>query len=320
MRAASASAIQSAAVEKCDLQSIESMCSYLAETVLEEELEEEHIAGDDDSVASCSDTEGSTAWLSKDLSMQSSDQEDTTVSDCTVEPPDYSKLDATIIVDSDISPPLKQSVGHRDDEARDLVVANLLQTLLNNKSGKGAKTKEQQERLDVLAMAMMSEEIRARRLQSAVTRVFGMSRAQQDRGLTLLGMQAKDPAKPILTMPKMGHSFGPKAKVDLDFVYDWLHNDCPLIEPDKSKEQSHLNKLIHCAGKDRRINCQRRILNATKKNAADVFLQSDVYHSWQRKMGRSLPLKTVESCFCFCIKDATTKECVCTVCTEFMVS
>ena len=78
MRAASASAIQSAAVEKCDLQSIESMCSYLAETVLEEELEEERIAGDDDSVASCSDTEGSTAWLSKDLSMQSSDQEDTT--------------------------------------------------------------------------------------------------------------------------------------------------------------------------------------------------------------------------------------------------
>ena len=195
MRAASASAIQSAAVKECDLQSIESMCSYLAETFLEEELEEERIAGDDDSVASCSDTEGSTAWLSKDLSMQSSDQEDTTVSDCTVEPPDYSKLDATIIVDSDISPPLNQSVGHRDDEARDLVVANLLETILNNKSGKGAKTKEQQERLDVLAMAMMSEEIRARRLQSAVTRVFGMSRAQQDRGLTLLEMQAKVPCQ-----------------------------------------------------------------------------------------------------------------------------
>ena len=87
------------------------MCSYLAETFLEEELEEERIAGDDDSVASCSDTEGSTAWLSKDLSMQSSDQEDTTVSDCTVEPPDYSKLDATIIVDSDISPPLNQSAS-----------------------------------------------------------------------------------------------------------------------------------------------------------------------------------------------------------------
>ena len=45
MRAASASAIQSAAVEKCDLQSIESMCSYLAEAFLEEELEEERIQG-----------------------------------------------------------------------------------------------------------------------------------------------------------------------------------------------------------------------------------------------------------------------------------
>ena len=48
MRAASASAIQSAAVKECDLQSIESMCSLLAETLLEEELEEERIAGDDD--------------------------------------------------------------------------------------------------------------------------------------------------------------------------------------------------------------------------------------------------------------------------------
>ena len=77
MRAASASAIQSAAVEKCDLQSIESMCSYLAETVLEEELEEERIAGDDDSVASCSDTEGSTAWLSKDPAKLKANETDT---------------------------------------------------------------------------------------------------------------------------------------------------------------------------------------------------------------------------------------------------
>ena len=48
MRAASASAIDSAAAKECDLQSIESMCSLLAETLLEEEMEEERIAGDDD--------------------------------------------------------------------------------------------------------------------------------------------------------------------------------------------------------------------------------------------------------------------------------
>ena len=60
MRAASASAIESAAAKECDLQSIETMCSLLAETLLGAEVEEERIAGDDDSVASCSDTEGST--------------------------------------------------------------------------------------------------------------------------------------------------------------------------------------------------------------------------------------------------------------------
>ena len=72
MREASASAIESAAAKECDLQSIETMCLLLAETLLGAEVEEERIAGDDDSFncgPSCSDTEGSTAWLSKDLSL-----------------------------------------------------------------------------------------------------------------------------------------------------------------------------------------------------------------------------------------------------------
>ena len=49
MRAASASAIESAAAKECDLQSIETMCSLLAETLLGAEVEEGRIAGDDDS-------------------------------------------------------------------------------------------------------------------------------------------------------------------------------------------------------------------------------------------------------------------------------
>ena len=38
MRAASASAIESAAAKECDLQSIETMCSLLAETLLGAEV------------------------------------------------------------------------------------------------------------------------------------------------------------------------------------------------------------------------------------------------------------------------------------------
>ena len=112
-----------------------------------------------------------------------------------------SDMDATIIMDSDAidsmhvmdgeaQPPPETSIESRDVKARDILIRNLLATIARTTRGKGAKTTAQQTRLNVLAMAMMSEEIRTQRLQSAVTRVVGLSRHQQDRGLALLRIQA----------------------------------------------------------------------------------------------------------------------------------
>ena len=215
------------------------------------------------------------------------------------------------------SPAVHNRMDASDKLAIELVIANLRSRFLSLGMGAGAKSTEEQTALDCVSAAIMSEEIASRRLSSALTRNFGITRKQQLRGLSLLRHTAKS-GKIQLRIPRQAHSYGAKAKKNLDFVFRWFHDDCPLIEIDKTRRNAYRKKIVKVAGKRRRLSCQRRIMNATKCQAAQSFLQSAAYASWKKQNpSMSLPLKTVQRCICACMKPATVTECACPTCVEF---
>ena len=186
----------------------------------------------------------------------------------------------------------------------------------------GNLSTEEQTILDVLSAAMMSDRILELKLMSSVLRIVGLSRTQQYRGLELIQKRKKDSTneektKLAIRIKRQPHSHGPKSKKSLDFIFNWFHNDCPLVEVDKSRKSSYKNYMVQCAGKKRKLTCQLHVLNGTKFEAAKSFLASDVYRNWQKQTGLEIPHKTVQSCICVCMKQATIHECCCPVCVEF---
>ena len=113
-----------------------------------------------------------------------------------------------------------------------------------------------QDMLDVISSVVMSEEIGTERLSAAVERVFGISLPnQQVRGTTLARQHASQETSAI-SLTRQPQSYGPKAKLDLDFVWNWFHNDCDLITVDKSRKGFYSRRSFRCAGKLRRLVCQ----------------------------------------------------------------
>jgi hypothetical protein len=110
---------------------------------------------------------------------------------------------------------------------------------------------------------------------------------------------------------------GPRAKLDLEWIYAWFHEDCDIIEIDKSRRDAYQNKRIDCAGKQRRIRFQRSIVNGLKKDAVDCLIQSAEYQGHLKRAGQHIHRKTIESCMCHCMKQAKPVECACPVCVEF---
>ena len=146
--------------------------------------------------------------------------------------------------------------------------------------------------------------------------MFGICRAQQERGIILHEERAicSSTGRSIQRSAPM---HGPKALLDLDFVYEWFHNDCPIVELDKSSERKFKRKGFQCAGKKRKLFFQRRIMNGLKKDLVKSFTNSDVYKELQRQNNRSIGERTIQSCICLCMKPTKYNQCVCTVCVQF---
>ena len=211
--------------------------------------------------------------------------------------------------------------AHNDSAVVQVILNNLKSTFLRLSMGQGSKSQEAVIMLDCLAAAVMSEEVASGRLQMAMTRVLGITQKQQRRGLSLVQENATNEKlneKLTLFIPRHAHSHGSKAKKDLDFVYRYFHDDCDLVEIDKSRRNEYQRKLVIVAGKTRRLNCQRRIMKATKIQLTQHFLDSAVYSTWMKHHhGMVLPAKTVQACICPCMKPATLVECACPTCVEF---
>ena len=116
-------------------------------------------------------------------------------------------------------------------------------------------------------------------VSAAVERLFGISRNQQIRGTTLARLHASQETTAIF-LTRQPRSYGPKAKLDLGFVWNWFHNSCDLITVDKSQKGYYSRRSFCCAGKLRHLECQRRIIAGYKKDCVKSFKDSETYRSW----------------------------------------
>jgi hypothetical protein len=203
-----------------------------------------------------------------------------------------------------------------DQKAIGMLIENLRATVVALSSSRGSKTVEEQTMLDCISAAVMSPQLVDLRLMSAVSRSVGLSRRQQTRGLGLRKLREERESL-VLRVPRAPHSFGSKAKKDLDWVYDWFHNECNLVEVDKSKRNKYRRKIAKVAGKIRKLTCQRRVMTGTKLQLVSAFISSDVYSNYTNRTGMTIGERTVEGCICPCIKEATLLDCVCPMCVEF---
>ena len=207
------------------------------------------------------------------------------------------------------------SAEEKDALVRDLIIENLAATCKTLTSFQGSRTKEQNVTLTTICAAVMCDVFVDERLLNSLQRVLHITRPMMMNGLRLRKMKSKDAS--ALSITRRPHSHGTKAKLDLDFVYDWFHDQCPLVQVDKSLRRHYTRSKPFCAGKIRQLDCQRRILNGTREQAVDSFLNSDVYKRWQLKHQNAIGERTVMSSICPCIKIATIKECSCPICVQF---
>lgn len=136
-----------------------------------------------------------------------------------------------------------------DQRTTELLLRNLRDACVKlTENQRGSRTRDEQTNLDCISAALMSPDILDLRLMSSVERILGISRAQQMRGINLQA-ERNGTGNMETRLKRQSQSFGPKAKVDLDFVYDWFHNDCPLVEVDKSRQSTYTRSTPKVAGK-----------------------------------------------------------------------
>ena len=198
-----------------------------------------------------------------------------------------------------------------DRRVIELVTRNICLTFVKASCGKRQPTEEERIVLHALSSAMMSADIKTERLQDAMTRVFGISRQQQNR---VMDSSKRDP-----TCRKTASSgkFAPLQSA-LDEVVSYLHNDSPLIELDKSRPDPFTGRYFYKrAGRMVKITCRRRLVRGTKKDLVADLKNSAFFGSLLQKIGRTINDKKLESCICKCMQARTISECCCSQCTEF---
>ena len=220
-------------------------------------------------------------------------------------------------------PPAAWPVGQPSEE--DLVGAKLLSSLkgyvegalaLPEKDGKGGGTrpKASQQALHTIAAAVYDEDITRDRKISSALRLTGLSRTMWHNGGEL---RASNNSADVgggrgVTLGAERHTRCDAT--DLEWLYEYFHNDSPDVECDKSVKWNYKRKKIFCAGKERMIYCRPKVLTTTVAEAVQNAMKSDVYV----RSGVQMHPANVAACICKCIKPAKREECACPTCTEFI--
>ena len=165
----------------------------------------------------------------------------------------------------------------------------------------GTRHTECQASLDTIAAAVHSDDLSANNMMSEARRQSGLTKGMQQKGKLLREKNdAATAASVAASVPRAVRS----DKVDLEFVYDWFHNESPDVEPDKTTKFCYKRKRCFCAGKQRDLKCTRKVLTCSVGEAVQHFMEGDVY----RNRGVSIHPKNIAACICPCIKPAKRHE------------
>jgi hypothetical protein len=111
---------------------------------------------------------------------------------------------------------------------------------------------------------------------SSICRVTGITRALVHKGATL---RTENRSK----RRRLSSDYIPREKRcdylgDRRWISEWFHNDCPIVELDKSRQTRLLGKLRHCYDGEtpEPVHCERRLLLGTKREARNLFKESEV--------------------------------------------
>ena len=103
------------------------------------------------------------------------------------------------------------------------------------------------------------------------------------------------------------------------FVFDWFHNECPLVElnkdrPARLKDRKQFEKY----GRNmERLTCEHHIMNGNVAEIAQSFSDSQTYNERQMKVhGFKMSLKTVETMIRPCMRQSDGCDCTCDKCSE----
>ena len=223
----------------------------------------------------------------------------------------------------------KDSVA--DAEMSEWVLKNIREFLSESREVcRGNPNQNNQQVRDALACACLHNGPPPTGKMAAFMRVTGFSRGMIDRAekmrveACITPVQLKTPNSSF-HLSRQPQSSGPKKKRQLKWVYDWFHDESknPMIYVDKSRPEHYkgVRIKIKIDGVVLKVQCQRHFMTGTKKEMAQYFLACPEYKAWQKENpGDSLPLKTVQSCICPCMRPAQVKECACPICTEMQAA
>lgn len=116
--------------------------------------------------------------------------------------------------------------------------------LTTSNSG-GTRTVEQTKSITAIATAVHSLEVERQRLVQAAIDLTGLSRVMWKNGGELRQSNEEAGQSDL----RVGGERSTRVdRQDLDFIYDWFHDQSPDVEPDKSTKFHYKRKRVHCAG------------------------------------------------------------------------
>ena len=117
---------------------------------------------------------------------------------------------------------------------------------------------------------------------------------------------------------------------DLLVPYEWIHNRgrlglpdyCQDVEIDKSKTREFKNRAHTVGWHQLTLDCKPHVFKGLKREIAESYMDSDTYRLYgERNPGHTItPGTIVEHCFCLCMCEESTNDCVCPPCTEFSLA
>ena len=213
----------------------------------------------------------------------------------------------------------------KDAEARELIIRNICAMYSRLSCGSRSYTKDEKILLNAVGITIMSEEVKEKRLVSAMTRVAGISKKQQNSALKKIRQQAEKhaPVSVAIMKPRASAKSGRFASLEavLVKIVQYFHNKSPLVEIDKSRPDDLTGRYgFKVAGQMKKLTCRRRLMRGTKRELVAELKTSPFYGRLLGDIGRTINDKKLESCICHCIQPRTISECSCGVCVEFKLA